>query len=184
MATRTIARGSTVVYEEPLILVEKKQGADVEVRRQYQALTKEQRQHYDSLSPGISSKQGRVEKIFWKHCVQLEREGLRALFSRYWKTHMEEVLHTYNLRTLGSPWSTTPVLAMLWSTSPIQGISSWLWLGGWRRKRRSLSTILTHTFTGGKCGPNYRYNLLTKIKVSEDLTSKVCISGAGETSSG
>ena len=96
MATRTIARGSTVVYEEPLILVEKKQGADVEVRRQYQALTKEQRQHYDSLSPGMTSKQGRVERIFWKHCVQLEREGLRALFSRYWKTHVEEVLHIIN----------------------------------------------------------------------------------------
>ena len=30
-----------MLYEEPLILVEKKQGADVEVRRQYQALTKE-----------------------------------------------------------------------------------------------------------------------------------------------
>ena len=85
MATRTIARGTTVGDEEPLILV--KQGGDAEVRRQYQGLTNEQRQHYDSLSPEIPDQQGRVEKIFWKHCVQ-SREDLRAMFSRYWKTWM------------------------------------------------------------------------------------------------
>ena len=124
MATRTIARGSTVVYEEPLILVQKKQGADAEVKRQYQALTNKQRQHYDSLSPEITSKQGRVEKIFWQHCVEYQREDLRAMFGRYWKTCMEEVLHTYTLCTLGLPLSTTPALAILLSTSPILGISS------------------------------------------------------------
>ena len=83
VATRTIGRGSTVLFEEPLILVEAKQGVGAEVRRQYQALTIEQRQHYDSLSPEITSKQGRVEKIFWKHCVQHVREGHRAIYSRY-----------------------------------------------------------------------------------------------------
>ena len=87
MATRTIARGSTVLFEPPLILVQKKKGVDAEVRRQYQGLTNEQRQHYDSLSPEITDQQGRVEKIFWKHCVQ-SREDLRAMFSRYWKTWM------------------------------------------------------------------------------------------------
>ena len=61
------------------------------MKRQYQALTNEQRQHYDSLSPEITSKQGRVEKIFWQHCVALERDDLRAMFERYWKTRMEEV---------------------------------------------------------------------------------------------
>ena len=83
MATRAIARGSTVVFEEPLILVEKMQGADAEVKRQYQALTNKQRQHYDSLSPEVTGKQGRVEEIFWKHCVEHVREGSRAMFSRY-----------------------------------------------------------------------------------------------------
>ena len=72
-----------MLTEEPLIMVEKKQGANAEVRRQYLGLTKEQRQHYDSLSPEITSKQGRVEKIFWKHCIQSERDDLRAMFSRY-----------------------------------------------------------------------------------------------------
>ena len=109
MATRTIARGSTVVYEEPLILVQKKQGADADVKRQYQALTNEQRQHYDSLSPEITSKQGRVEKIFWQHCVEYQREDLRAMFGRYGRS----TTYIYTLCTQGFPWSTIPALAML-----------------------------------------------------------------------
>ena len=81
MATRTIARGTTVVDEEPLILV--KQGGDAEVRRQYEALTNEHKQHYDSLSPELTSKRGRVEKIFWQNCVEVEGEGMRGIFRRY-----------------------------------------------------------------------------------------------------
>ena len=89
VASRAIPRGSTVLLEEPLIMVEKKQGANAEVRRQYQGLAKAQRQHYDSLSPEITSKQGRVEKIFWKNCLQFEREDRVAMFSRYWKPLMD-----------------------------------------------------------------------------------------------
>ena len=81
VATRTIARGRTVLFEEPLIMVRNRQGANAEVRRQYQGLTKEQRQCYDSFGPEIANKQDRVEKIFWKHCVQVGGD-LRAMFSR------------------------------------------------------------------------------------------------------
>ena len=94
VATRTIGRGSTVLFEAPLILVEAKQGVGAEVRRQYQALTIEQRQHYDSLSPEITSKQGRVEKIFWKHCVQHVREGHRAIYSRYMHERKTRIIYS------------------------------------------------------------------------------------------
>ena len=83
VATRTIARGRTVLFEEPLIMVRNRQGANAEVRRQYQGLAKEQRQCYDSFAPEMANKQdhNRVEKIFWKHCVQVGGD-LRAMFSR------------------------------------------------------------------------------------------------------
>ena len=81
MATRTIPRGRTVLFEEPLIMVRNRQGANAEVRRQYQGLTKEQRQYYDSFGAEMTNKQDRVEKIFWRHCVHVVGD-YRAMFSR------------------------------------------------------------------------------------------------------
>ena len=81
MATRTISRGRTVLFERPLIMVRKRQGANAEVRRQYQGLTKGQRQYYDSFGAEMINKQDRVEIIFWRHCVHVVGD-LRAMFSR------------------------------------------------------------------------------------------------------
>jgi len=82
VATRTISRGRTVLFEGPLIMVRKRQGANAEVRRQYQGLTKGQRQYYDSFGAEMTNKQDRVEKIFWRHCVHVVGD-LRAMFSRF-----------------------------------------------------------------------------------------------------
>lgn len=91
VATRAIPRGSTVLVEAPLIMVRNNQGADAEVRRQYKELSKEQRKCYDSFGLEVTSNQGRVEKIFWKHCLDVNGTDARAMYDRYIKQH------TYNV---------------------------------------------------------------------------------------
>ena len=100
VATRSIPRGRTVLFEGPLIMVRNRQGANAEVRRQYEGLTMGQRQHYDSFGAEMTNKQDRVEKIFWRHCVHVEGD-LRAMFSRCRYKGMGNVL---NYLTSGLPW--------------------------------------------------------------------------------
>ena len=98
VATRTISRGRTVLFERPLIMVRKRQGANTEVRRQYQGLTKGQRQYYDSFGAEMTNKQDRVEKIFWRHCVHVVGD-LRAMFSRFLKIQRQgQCAQSFNFR--------------------------------------------------------------------------------------
>ena len=84
VAARPIPRGTTVIYEKPLIAVKKKPGVDLEIWKQYKQLSKEERKFYDSLGPDDkANKQEMVASIFWEHCVKLGSEDLRAMYSRY-----------------------------------------------------------------------------------------------------
>ena len=83
VAARPIPRGTTVIYEKPLIAVKKKPGVDLEIWKQYKQLPKEERKFYDSLGPDKANKQEMVASIFWEHCVKLGSEDLRAMYSRY-----------------------------------------------------------------------------------------------------
>ena len=83
VAARPIPRGTTVIYEKPLIAVKKKPGVDLEILKQYKQLSKEERKFYDSLGPDKANKQEMVASIFWEHCVKLGSEDLRAMYSRY-----------------------------------------------------------------------------------------------------
>ena len=83
VAARPIPRGTTVIYEKPLIAVKKKPGVDLEIWKQYKQLSKEERKFYDSLGPDKANKQEMVASIFWEHCVKLGSEDLRAMYSRY-----------------------------------------------------------------------------------------------------
>ena len=83
VAARPIPRGTTVIFEKPLIAVKKRPGVDLEIWKQYRQLPKEEKKFYDSLGPEKTNKQEKVTSIFWEHCVKLGSEDLRAMYSRY-----------------------------------------------------------------------------------------------------
>ena len=83
VASRPIPRGTTVIFEKPLIAVKKRPGVDLEIWKQYRQLSKVEKKFYDSLGPEKANKQEKVTSIFWEHCVKLGSEDLRAMYSRY-----------------------------------------------------------------------------------------------------